>query len=320
MFNITWIPINNNILTDDVNPCGVDIVGNNTFPALFAGFDNEFVYFRMRLNCDPRKPNSSELENSVWGVVIKVTVDNPIATVRVNAKNDPGSNAVQLYTANDTEPFLVQLCSNPIVYGDLGNVQINTADSSLHSSQDFFLDFRIPLSCFEGGIDFFNQPLIYCGFTSENTNNINKEVPPPYTHGNQNNPALCGGTPPPQPKVRITKTVTPLTVTNCTTPQNFHVEIEVENLTNQPLDNIVMTDIINPAFVTNNPTTHTFGPLTIPAMGSAILSYDVQGFFPNTGNFPFNTATVTQGDQILGQVVGPSITVTPCNRGVFVTD
>ncbi|MEW9097007.1 MAG: hypothetical protein AB2417_18175 [Clostridiaceae bacterium] len=318
MFNVTWIPINNNTLTDDVNPCGVDIVGNGTFPALFNGFDSQFVYFRMRLNCDPRKQNSSELENSVWGVLIKDSSGTPLFTVRVNAKNDPGSNAVQVYTADNNNPFLVQQCSEPIVYGDLGNVEINTSDSSLHSPQNFFLDFRAPLSCFPD--DFFQQSLIYCGFTSENRNNINKEVPPPYTHGNKNNPDLCGGATPSQPKVRITKTVTPTTATNCTTPQNFHVDITVENLTNQPLDNIVITDTINPAFVTNDPHTHTFGPLTIPAMGSVVRSYDVQGFFPNTGSFPFNTATVKQGDQVLGQVVGPSITVTPCNRGVFVTD
>ncbi|GAA0727171.1 hypothetical protein GCM10008905_24460 [Clostridium malenominatum] len=316
MFNVTWIPINNNVLTDDLGQgqCGIDIVGDNTHPALFIGRDSQFVYFRMRVNCDPRMNNKPDLENRVWGVLIKDTLGTPLFTVRVNAKNDPDSNAVQVYTADNANPFLVQKCSNTIAYGDSGNVQINIADSSLFSFQDYFLDFRVPLSCFSP--NFFDGQLIYCGFTSDDAQNINKEVPPPYTHGNTNNSALCGATPPPQPRVRITKTVSPLAVTNCPTPQTFTVVIRVENLTNEDIT-VTITDTINPAFVTAQHV-HTFLNLLIPAMGFAEVGYTVDGFFPNVGNFPFNTAVVTENGQVIGEVVGPNIAVAPCGRGVFI--
>lgn len=315
MFNVTWLPINTNTLTADLGPgqCGIDIVGNSSFPALFSALDNNFIYFRMRLNCDPRMQNKNELENKVWGILIKNAFNgNPQFTARVNAKND---NAIQVFTADSNDPFITLQCQQAIDLSSSGNVEVDPANSNFDSTEDFFLDFKVPLSCFPNG--FFNENHIFCGFTSDDDQNINKEVPPPYIHGNQNNPALCGGsTPPPQPKVKITKTVTPTNTTTCTPPQDFTVTITVTNISDFALNNIFITDIITSQFVPLQPP-KIFGPFNLAAGASHTETFIVNGSFPNAGSFSFNTVTVTQGSTVIGTFEGPTITVLPCpTRGV----
>lgn len=314
MFNVTWIPVNtNNIPAGDINPCGEDIVGSPSFPGLFFSTDSNFVYFRIRLNCDPRKPNSADLENAVWGVVIKDAAGNVLFTARVNAKNDPTSNAVQVYTADNTNPFITQVCSNPIVLGVGGNVEVDMADSNFDNTPDFFLDFKIPLTCFPTG--FFNTARIYCGFTSEDRNNINKETPPPYG----DNATLCGQTPVVPPTVSIVKTVTPLTGTTCTdTPQQYTVSITVTNNSGTTLAGLTLTDTVNPNFtVTAGTNPFIVSNITLAAGASQTFTHTLTGFFTVSGLIPFNTATVTQGATVLGTVVGPNILVTPCRGLIF---
>jgi len=319
MFNVTWIPINSNVLTDNLGPgqCHVDIVGNPTFPALFIGFDDTYVYFRMRVNCDPRQnKNKPELQNSIWGILIKGTSGTPLYTVRVNAKNDPNSNAVQVYNADANDPFIEPvICSNTIVYGDAGNVQINPADSSLFDAQDYFVDFRTPLSCFPD--NFFEGELIYCGFTSEDRNNINKEIPPPYSN---DTPNLCGGeVKPPPVSITITKDVQPTNVTNCPTDiREFTVKITVKNNSNEKLTGITVTDTINGEFqITSGSYQHTWTNVDFDPNETKNFTYSVTGFFPNAGTFPFNTAVVTQNGTELGRVTGPDINVEAiCNINV----
>lgn len=314
MFNVTWIPINTNTLTADLGPgqCGIDIVGSSSFPALFGAIDSNFIYFRMRLNCDPRMQNRNELQNMVWGILIKnAATGTPQFTARVNAKND---NAVQVFTADNNDPFIALQCQQTIDLGQLGNVEVEPADSNFDSTQDFFLDFKVPLSCFPNG--FFNESHIFCGFTSDNDQNINKEVPPPYTIGNRNNPALCGGPVSLQEKVRITKTVTPLITTSCSPPQNFTVSITVTNVSGAPLNNIVITDVITSEFVPPQ-APRTFGPFNLAAGASITETFVIFGSFPNAGTFQFDTVIVTQGNTVIGTFTGPLITVLRCpTRGV----
>lgn len=315
MFSVVWLPINTNTLTADLGPgqCGIDIVGDSSFPALFSALDNNFIYFRIRLNCDPRMKNSNQLQNMVWGILIKnASTGSPQFTARVNAKND---NAVQVFTADNTNPFVTLQCTQAINLDPLGNVEVEPADSDFDATQDFFLDFRVPLSCFPNG--FFNVNHIFCGFTSDNDQNINKEVPPPYTIGNKNNPALCGGSvPPPKQLITISKTVTPLVTTTCTPPQNFTVTITVTNISGAPLNGVVITDAITAEFVPPQ-APRTFGPFNIAAGAFQTVTFVVFGSFPNAGNFQFNTVTVTQGNTVIGTFTGPIITVLRCpTRGV----
>lgn len=188
MFDVIWIPVNTNNLTADLGPgqCGLDIVGDSIYPGVYAVFDSSYVYFRLRLNCDPRKNNPPDiLAEKIWGVLIK-DVTGPLYTIRVNGKNN--SQQVEVYTATSSDPFYTIQCSSPIVYGDSGNAQINPAGTTFDSTDDYFLDFRASISCFPP--NFFKNALAYCGLTSDDAQNINKEIPPPYP---KNNPDLCGG-------------------------------------------------------------------------------------------------------------------------------
>lgn len=316
MFSVTWMPVNTNNLGPDLGPgqCEVDIVGNSTFPALYSSVENNFVYFRMRLNCNPIK--NGKLQNRVWGFVIKDTGGNPIYTVRVNGSGN--TDKVQVYTADDTDPFIALQCEQDIVFG--GNVVVNLADSNFDSNPDYFLDFKVPRNstCFP--IDPFDDDLIYCGFTSENPNNINKEVPPPYESGGANNPNLCGESePPPVMKVKITKTVTPLTANACIS-QVFNVRIKVKNVSGDVLTGLLITDVINSQFVVVNPPGQyifTDGPFDLPDGHTRVFKFNVEGYFTKVGSFPFNTITVTQDKTVLGTFTGPDITVSigPC-RGI----
>lgn len=190
MFSVTWNSVNNKNLLPDLGPgqCGLDVVGDINFPGLFIAFDSSYVYFRLRLNCDPRKNNPPDiLDEKVWGVIIKNAAFDPLFSARVNGKNN--SQQVEVYVANSSDPFVSLQCDPvPIDYGPTGNVEIDPADSSFDSTPDFFLDFKVSLSCFPE--NFFKNDLVYCAFTSDDANNINKEIPPPYPRFN---PDLCGG-------------------------------------------------------------------------------------------------------------------------------
>lgn len=315
MFNVNWQIINNKPLQrfPGNGRCGIDIVGNQNFPGLFTARDNEFVYFRMRLRCNPLDNQGDELENSVWGILIKNAQGNPLFTVRVNGKkgaNEPPV-AVQVYVANANNPFVgMPVCTSPLVLGT--NVIVSAADSNLFGSQNYFLDFKIPLSCFPE--NFFNQSLIYCGFTSRNSNNINQETPQPY--GNTD-PNLCGDAiRPPVEKVRIEKTVTPNTV-DCNTPTDFNVEIKVTNISGQALTGVTITDNILPPFVTGDPTIHTFPNQNFSTGETKTFNYTVNGFYTTSGTHKFNRVTATIGDAVIGNLEGPNVTVRPC-RGVYI--
>lgn len=324
--NVIWTPKNNNILLPDLGPgqCGIDIVGDNLNPALFIGFDPADalnVYFRIRLNCDPRTNNLAALQNFVWGVVIKDLNGVPQFTARVNAKNNV--NAVEVFIANLTNPFAAPSCTaQPIVFGDNGNVEVVTAGSNFDDTPDFFLEFKALLSCFPSG--FFNVDHIYCAFTSDDSNSITKEIPPPYPAqgGRTPNINLCGGLAPVS-RVTITKTVTPLTATTCSTPpQTFNVSITVTNLSSST-QNIIVIDTINGSFVITTPpvpgTTFTGTLAPAGSVGDSLtFNYTVQGFFPTAGIFPFNTAVVTdESGTPLNFVTGPNIIVTPCRGLLF---
>ncbi len=252
--------------------------------------------------------------------MIKDTSFNPQYTVRVNPKNN--NEKVQVYTANNTSPFVTLSCEQPIVYDDLGNVEvIEVQDNSEFSSNlDYFLDFKVPLTCFPS--NFFTQSHIFCGFTSTDDVGINKEIPPPYGQGNPpiNNPALCGGTPAVLPMIEVVKDVSPKIGATCSSEAvTYTITITVRNISTQVLD-ISLNDIITDEFIPTTPIPTVF-PVTEtlqPRGGAVMVSYSVTGFFLNPGDISFNTAIVTStvSGIELGRAFGPIIVVTKC-RGLF---
>ncbi|NGY75526.1 hypothetical protein F6Y02_00930 [Bacillus megaterium] len=59
----------------DESPASTDIVGNTQFPAAFAAYDGTTIYFRIRLNSDPRSSKNTGFSNFAWGVLINTSGD-----------------------------------------------------------------------------------------------------------------------------------------------------------------------------------------------------------------------------------------------------
>ncbi|MEW4224362.1 carboxypeptidase regulatory-like domain-containing protein [Rossellomorea marisflavi] len=60
-------------VTSDVSPGYLDIVGNSTNPAAFFAYDGTNVYFRLRLNGDPRNSQLTGFRSFSWGVLLNTT-------------------------------------------------------------------------------------------------------------------------------------------------------------------------------------------------------------------------------------------------------
>lgn len=170
-------------VTGDESPASTDIVGNSTFPAAYVAYDGENVYFRIRLNADPRNNALTSFRNFAWGVLINTTgtagtydwlfnvdgLNNRVSLIRntvklVNSWNDPAEGT------GGGNPNYAQ----PITNFDFARV--TPADSNFGGNPDFFIDWFLPASVVFSflGIDSSSQIRIV-DFTSANANNYNKD-------------------------------------------------------------------------------------------------------------------------------------------------
>ncbi|RED63081.1 carboxypeptidase regulatory-like domain-containing protein [Cohnella lupini] len=168
----------------DENPVSTDIVGSSEFPAAYYGYDGTNVYFRLRLNGDPRAKTG--FDNFVWGVLFDT--DNKPATyewaLTVNGQNNTVNliqNTIQQpNTFNDPaegtdgkgNPAFSRIISNY----DLVRAKETEDGSKFDGNADFFLDFFVPAN------DLFKllgitsaTSLRFLFFTSANANNYNKD-------------------------------------------------------------------------------------------------------------------------------------------------
>ncbi|MGG4167943.1 carboxypeptidase regulatory-like domain-containing protein [Rossellomorea vietnamensis] len=167
----------------DESPVSTDIVGNSTFPAGFFAYDGTNVYFRLRLNGDPRNNQLTGFRNFAWGVLINTTgvagtydwlfnidgLNNRVSLIQntvklVNSWNDPAEG-----TGGGNPNF-----AQPITNFDYARV--TPADSSIGGDQDFFLDWFLPASTvfsFLGINASSSIRAVY--FSSANANNYNKD-------------------------------------------------------------------------------------------------------------------------------------------------
>ncbi|GLI84555.1 hypothetical protein ANABIO32_22650 [Rossellomorea marisflavi] len=183
----TPIQVNGSPLFDvlgDESPPSTDIVGNSSFPAGFFAYDGSNVYFRLRLNGDPRNNQQTGFRTFSWGVLINTTgvagtynwlfnvdgLNNRVSLiqntiVQVNSWTDQAEG-----TNGNGAPNV----SRPINNFDFARVSL--ADSSIGGNQDFFLDWLLPASVFFQtlGITETSQ-LRTVFFTSANSNNYNKD-------------------------------------------------------------------------------------------------------------------------------------------------
>ncbi|BCB03802.1 carboxypeptidase regulatory-like domain-containing protein [Bacillus sp. KH172YL63] len=164
----------------DESPQPIDIVGNSTFPAGFIAYDGENIFFRLRLNADPRQGQG--FRQFAWGVLFNTTgdagtydwllnVDGLDESVNIyeniikefNSWNDPAEGI------NGNPNF-----SQPITNFDYARVIL--ADSSIDGDQDYFLDWFLPADTIFNVMGINETSTISTVyFSSANSNNYNKD-------------------------------------------------------------------------------------------------------------------------------------------------
>ncbi|WP_169907692.1 carboxypeptidase regulatory-like domain-containing protein [Priestia abyssalis] len=169
--------------TGDESPAATDIVGNSTSPAGFFAYDGINVYFRLRLNADPRNSKLTGFDNFAWGVLINTSgvpgtydwlfnvngLNNTVNLIQntnklVNSWNDPAEG-----TGGGNPNF-----SQPITNYDFA--RITQADSNFGGNPDYFLDWFLPASTVFSFLNITESSLIRAiYFTSTNANNFNKD-------------------------------------------------------------------------------------------------------------------------------------------------
>jgi large repetitive protein len=170
-------------VTGDESPASTDIVGNSTFPAAYVAYDGENVYFRLRLNSDPRNNALTSFRNFAWGVLINTTgtagtydwlfnvdgLNNRVSLIRNTVKlenswNDPAEGT------GGGNPNYAQSITN------FDFARVTPADSNFGGDPDYFIDWFLPASVVFSflGINASSQIRIV-DFTSANSNNYNKD-------------------------------------------------------------------------------------------------------------------------------------------------
>ncbi|MDQ0115006.1 carboxypeptidase regulatory-like domain-containing protein [Paenibacillus harenae] len=168
----------------DVSPDETDIVGNSSFPAAYYAYDGTNVYFRMRLNADPRFRNG--FHNFAWGVLFdtdgvastyewSLTVnglDNTLELVR-NTVTIPNSfnDQAEGIDGRGTPSFSV-----PIINFGVARAKQVEDGSVFGGTDDYFIEFFVPAATLFSLLDITaDSSLRFLFFTATNANNFNKD-------------------------------------------------------------------------------------------------------------------------------------------------
>ncbi|MBW7474867.1 carboxypeptidase regulatory-like domain-containing protein [Paenibacillus oenotherae] len=171
----------------DVSPDETDIVGSSQYPAVYYAYDGTNVYFRIRLNADPRA--QSAFKNFIWGVLFD-TDNNPSAyewALIVNGKRsqinliqnpNPGTNSFSGGSSKNDDLEDSQIAvSRPIVNYDLARAKPTEDGSSFGGDADYFIDFFIDKTTLFSQLKITDQTALrFTFFTSANSNKFNKDT------------------------------------------------------------------------------------------------------------------------------------------------
>lgn len=295
---------------NNVNPCSTDIVGDLLNPAAYYYINPNTetprdVCFRMRLNETPLKNQLGDFKEFVWGVFINFGV-NLKYTFTIDTS---GAN----YRLLITNPFGVIIYNQPVVLGT--NVRVIKANTQFPCAKtpddDYFLDFKAPISAFEG-FNFDTTVFSLCYFTSTQNLILIKDI----ICGDETNKAV-------EPDVMLTKEIiTGPVYPECINPEQektWSYTLTVTNNSGSTAEGLVVTDVINaelgledsdvsltPSVGTadfdENTSTVTWDIGDLGAGSSATLDVTITGSFKYPGFKIINFATLT-GDNI--KPVGP---------------
>ncbi|WP_405082376.1 carboxypeptidase regulatory-like domain-containing protein [Paenibacillus chitinolyticus] len=322
----------------DVNPASTDIVGNAQFPAAYVSYDTNFVYFRLRLNGDPRAKTG--FDNFAWGVLINTdgspsTYEWVLAVNGQNASLDLIENKIKVpNTFNDPAEGIdgkgTPNYTRPIINFDIARVKPTGDGSTFGGNEDYFLDFFIPAAVLFGTLGITNQTdLQFIFFSSANNNNFNKDFLIPegstFTSGFSDPVAPQGFNA--QARLVLAKALTSTPGASVLAGQvaSYTGTLSISNQGKSQANAVLVADVFGLDTVSSLTVSGvTQGLSTVNLLGRSIswnagnlapgqtvtLTFTVQGAFLTAGGGSrvLNTATGTGFDSLTGQVItaGPA--------------
>ncbi|TCM97580.1 carboxypeptidase family protein [Paenibacillus sp. BK033] len=340
--NAQFVPLKQNNINvvdpiRDVNPDETDIVGDAQFPAAYYAYDGTNVYFRMRLNADPRFKNN--FSNFAWGVLFDT--DNNPATYEWELVVNGLENEVQLIVnsvklpnvmtdqAEGTDGKGKPSYSETICNFDIARAQPTDDGSQLGSATNYFIDFFVPAGTLFSLLGITDQSAIrFLFFTATNNNIFNKDF---IGTGQTLSTLFCDPVTIAGGDVRAKLSVTQ-TVSSSTTPiiagqaSSFTGTINVANTGRSQASTIFLqvpflfdktislsaTQKTQGTTAFNSTTrTLTWNVGNLNAGVTASLSYQASGQFNTSGSRTVDTKTVTAVDSFTGgDITAPASSAT----------
>ncbi|GMK38662.1 hypothetical protein PCCS19_17160 [Paenibacillus sp. CCS19] len=290
--NIQFVPIKVNGIppsdpAGDVSPSAVDIVGNEQFPPAYYAYDGQNVYFRLRLQGDPRSNNS--FQNFNWGVLFDyqtppsyefmIAVDGGrgwITLVRNGNQSTSGNPLTDPPEGADGQGF--PNFHRPINNFDLARAGITNDGSSFGGTNNYFLDFFLDTGTFFSqltinGINFnANTPVRMLFFTASTNQSFDKDSLPfsdavTFNQANVRAQLTASG-----------QNTLPAVITTGSV-ETFRRTLQVNNVGTSPAHSISVTVTPgNYVIVSANNST--------PSVGNAAFDASTQTLSWNIGNLP----------------------------------
>ncbi|MBY0090740.1 carboxypeptidase regulatory-like domain-containing protein [Priestia aryabhattai] len=317
-------------LVGDQSPLSTDIVGNTQFPAAFFAYDATNVYFRIRVNGDPRNSQLTAFTNFSWGVLINTSGDPGVYDwlANINGLNNTISlikNTTRIYNswndpAEGTDGRGAPSFSRPIVNFDVARAILTNDGSNFGGDPDYFIDFQFPTATFFSLLGITASTSISLViFSSTNSNNYNKDS----LQAGENFQfvqSITNPTPPTDVDVRASLTATK-TITSGPTSlltgslTTWTQRITVTNTGRDTARSVVASDVFgidqlsSASNITASSGSATFNATNkilswnignLTAGQSATLTYIVVGTFTSAGTRRLNTVTVSGIDNFTG--------------------
>ncbi|QKS44061.1 carboxypeptidase regulatory-like domain-containing protein [Paenibacillus cellulosilyticus] len=336
----------NIIVTDpvrDVSPDETDIVGDAQFPAAYYAYDGTNVYFRIRLNADPRQKSS--FKNFAWGVLFDT--DNNPSTYEWELVVNGLDNEVQLIVntvkipnvltdqAEGTDGKGKPSYAESICNFDISRAQAVEDGSTLGGSTNFFIDFFVPAATLFQLLGITDSSSIrFLFFTATNNNNFNKDF---IGTGQTLSTLFCdpvtiaGGDV--RASLAVTQTVTtPAPVVIAGESTTFTGTITVTNTGRSAASTIfIQASYLFDKLITFNVTAKSLGTTAFNAItraltwnvgnlavgASATLTYQAVGLFATSGTRTVDTKAATGIDSFTGAAIAAPITSATVNAAAL---
>ncbi|MFP3392647.1 carboxypeptidase regulatory-like domain-containing protein [Brevibacillus sp. SIMBA_040] len=333
---------------NDESPGSVDLVGNATFPGAYLAYDGTYLYFRLRVNEDPRNSQKNGFQNFAWGFLINTNgvagtyqwmlgvqgLRNRIALIQ-NTIVEFNSWTDQAEGTNGSGAPNWQL---PIINFDTARVRLTNDGSNFSGNPDYFIDCVVPAAAFFSTLSVTSlTSLRFLPFTSTNDNNYNKDslrTSEGFSFINSLSNVSMVSTGDVRASLALDKQLTtgPGSVITGQVAQ-WSGTIAVENTGKSQANVVTVLDLLQldqvTAFTVNTVSSGivSYNPLTkilswtignLPAGSTANLSFTVSGVFTTSpsGTRRLNTATASGVDSYSGGTLAPvsdtlDITVSP---------